>query len=112
MAREHLGEFEQLVLLACLRLGQKAYTVAVLSEIETRTGRATQHSAVYVALRRLERKGLVQSHLGEATSERGGRPKRFFEVQPHAYKALTAAKDALLAMWQDLDPQSDGGVGT
>ena len=102
MARKHLGEFEQLVLLACLRLGNRAHTVAILEEIEARTGRATKHSAVYVALRRLERRGLVHSQLGEATPERGGRPKRYFEVQPHAYEALTAAKEALLAMWQDL----------
>ena len=109
MAREHLGEFEQLVLLACLHLGDDAYTVRILDEITNRTGRKTQHSAVYVALRRLEKRGFVTSRLGEATPERGGRAKRFFKVRPHAMKALEEARDALLAMWRDLEPSTEGG---
>ena len=104
MSRDALGGFEQLVLLACLRLGTAAYTVSVLEEIERRTGRSVQHSAVYVALRRMEKRGLVRSALGEPTPERGGRPKRFFEVLPAALPALVESRDALLAMWDGLDP--------
>lgn len=104
MTREHLGEFEQLVLLACLRLGDSAYTVSILEEIEARTGRSVQHSAVYVALRRLEKRQLVESFLGEPTAERGGRPKRFFTVLPEATRALTESRDQLLAMWDGLQP--------
>ena len=103
MGRESLGEFEQLVLLACLRLGTGAYTVSVVDEIAARTGRDPSPSAVYAALRRLEDKELVDSRLGESTPERGGRPKRFFRVRPEAVVPLREARDDLLAMWEGLD---------
>lgn len=101
--RETLGELEQLVLLACLRLGAEAYTVSVVSELSERAGRDLSHATVYVALRRLEKKGLVQSSLGSATPERGGRPKRFFEVRPEALPLLEQARDALLSMWEGVE---------
>ncbi|MEZ4426047.1 MAG: PadR family transcriptional regulator [Gemmatimonadota bacterium] len=104
MTREALGEFEHLVLLACVHLGRDAYTVGIVQEIEARTGRSVQHSAAYVALRRLEKRGLVRSELGEPTPERGGRAKRFFRVQPEAWSALVASREALLAMWEGIDP--------
>ena len=103
MGRGSLGEFEQLVLLACLRLGDGAYTVAIAEEITGRTGRDTSHAAVYIALRRLEEKGLVGSALGESTPERGGRPKRFFQPTPEALPALHEARAALLSMWEGLE---------
>lgn len=103
MGRESLGEFEQLVLLACLQLGEEAYTVAVVEEIARRTGREASPAAVYVALRRLEEKGLVTSSLGEATPERGGRPKRFFRAEPEALPLLREARDVLLGMWKGLE---------
>lgn len=103
MGRETLGEFEQLVLLACLQLGEDAYTVSIVDEIARRTGREASHSAVYVALRRLEDKGLATSSLGESTPERGGRPKRFFRAAPEALPALREARDALLSMWDGLE---------
>lgn len=103
MGRETLGEFEQLVLLACLRLGDDAYVVPIIQEIEERTGRAVTHAAVYVALRRLEKRGLVRSQLGAPTPERGGRAKRFFHVQPEARQLLREARDALLSMWDGLE---------
>lgn len=103
MGRKSLGDFEQLVLLACLRLGEGAYTVSVMQEIERRTGRSPSHAAVYVALRRLETRGLVTSELGESTATRGGRPKRFVRVRPEAVAMLEEARDDLLSMWQGLD---------
>jgi DNA-binding PadR family transcriptional regulator len=104
VARETLGEFEQLVLLACVRLGEDAYAVPILREIRERTGREVTHAAVYVALRRLEAKGLVRSSLGGATAERGGRARRFFSVAPEAVTRLRESRDALLNMWEDLEP--------
>ena len=104
MPRESLGEFEQLVLLACLRLESEAYAVPIIEEIERRAGRAASHAAVYVALRRLEKKGLVTSRLGDPTPQRGGRAKRYFEVQPEAMPMLREARDALLQMWEGLEP--------
>lgn len=103
MGRKTLGEFEQLVLLACLRLGDDAYTVSVMREIAARTGREASHAAVYVALRRLEERKLVTSHLGAATPERGGRAKRFVRVLPEAVTMLRAARDDLMNMWQGLE---------
>lgn len=103
MGRETLGEFEQLVLLACLQLGDEAYTVSIVDEIARRAGREASHSAVYVALRRLEEKGLVGSRLGDSTPERGGRPKRFFRAEPEALPALREARDRLLSMWEGLE---------
>lgn len=103
MGRDTLGEFEQLVLLACLQLGDEAYTVSIVDEIARRTDREVSHSAVYVALRRLEEKGLVRSEMGESTPERGGRPKRFFRAEPGALPALRQARDILLSMWEGLE---------
>ncbi len=103
MSRDTLGEFEQLVLLACLRLGVGAYTLAVADEISRRTGREASHAAVYVALRRMEGKGLVASSLGDTSSARGGRPRRFFQVLPEAKERLREARDALLTMWDGVD---------
>jgi len=104
VAKDTLGEFEQLVLLACLRLGPRAYAVPIINEIEDRTGRSASHAAVYIALRRLEKKGLVESSLGEPTPERGGRAKRYFRVDASARRRLRDSRDALLAMWDGLEP--------
>lgn len=103
MGRNSLGEFEQLVLLACLRLGDEAYVVPVMEEIEQRTGRSVTHAAVYVALKRLEERGLVASELGTSTPERGGRPKRFFRVAPEAVSMLSEARQAMDNMWKGVE---------
>ena len=82
MGRRGLGNFEQVVLLACLQLGKEAYPVSVMKEIEARTGHAPAHAAVYMAVKRLEQRGLVETRLGASTPERGGRPKRRVKVKP------------------------------
>lgn len=102
--RNSLGELEQLILLACLRLGPEAYTVSVVDELSARAHRDVTHATVYVALRRLEEKGLVTSVLGDSTPDRGGRPRRLFRVQPQAMAVLEGARDALLNMWDGLEP--------
>ena len=103
MPRQSLGEFEQLVLLACVRLGPDAYSVPIIAEIESRTGRNASHAAVYVALKRLEKKGYVSSRIGDPIPERGGRSKRHYEVLPHALEELRASRDALLNMWEGVE---------
>lgn len=105
MPRESLGEFEQLVLLACLRLGPDAYSVSIIDEIAARAGRDASHAAVYVALKRLEKKGLVSSRMGESVAERGGRSKRHFEVMPEAVEQLRTSRDALLRMWDGVEAE-------
>ena len=103
MPRESLGEFEQLVLLACIRLGPEAYVVPIIDEIAVHAGRSVSHAAVYVALKRLEKKGMVTSRLGAPVAERGGRSKRHFEVLPPAVEQLRASRDALLSMWDGVE---------
>jgi PadR family transcriptional regulator, regulatory protein PadR len=93
--RGHLGEFELLVLLAILRVGEDAYGMMIRREIEQRTGRKTTIGAVYLTLERMEQKGYVSSELGEATPERGGRAKRFFTVSPSGRQALRSSLTAV-----------------
>lgn len=100
-----LGEFEQLVLLALLRLGRDAYGATVRREIESRAGREVAISAVYTTLERLERKGYVRSRVGEPTAERGGRRRRHFELRPAGAHALRAAYEAFIGMTAGLERQ-------
>lgn len=107
--REHLGELEQIVLLAVLRLGDEAYGVPVRREIERRTGRSLTVGALYRTLDRLETKGYVTSWFGEPTALRGGRSKRHFRVRSIGLRMLRASRDALDAMWEGLQPQVTRG---
>jgi PadR family transcriptional regulator, regulatory protein PadR len=100
-----LGEFEQLVLLAVMRLDGEAYAVPIRQEIENRTSRSVARGALYVTLDRLEEKGYLKSWLGDSTAERGGRAKRFYEVRPAGVKALEHAWTALRSMWAGLEPK-------
>ncbi|HZD04098.1 MAG TPA: helix-turn-helix transcriptional regulator [Longimicrobiales bacterium] len=98
---DHLGEFEQLVLLALLSLeGDQSYGMNVRRVLAEIAGRDVSVPTVYSALDRLEAKGLVRSHLGEATPERGGRAKRFFRVRRAGVAALREARGRLDRMWE------------
>lgn len=108
--REHIGELEQIVLLAVLRLGEDAYGVPIRLEIERRTGRSLTVGALYRTLDRLEAKGYVTSRFGEPTPERGGRSKRYFRVRAPGLRVLRASRDALAAMWEGLEPQVTRGA--
>lgn len=94
----YLGEFEHIILLALLRLGDEAYGMQVRREIEDRTSRAVTIGAVYATLDRLESKGLVTSTLGEPTAERGGRAKRTFVVTAEGVAALRHSQESLRQM--------------
>jgi PadR family transcriptional regulator len=107
--REHLGEFEQIVLLAILRLGREAYGVPIRLDIEQRTGRAVTVGALYRTLDRLEDKGYISSAFSDPTPERGGRSKRYFTVRPRGLRTLRASRQALAAMWEGLEPLVLGG---
>lgn len=98
-----LGEFEQLVVLGVLHGGQDAYGVPVWREIGARTGREVSLAAVYKTLDRLEAKGLVRSHVGAPTAERGGRAKRLYRVTPPGLRAVKAALDGVRRMTAGLD---------
>ena len=111
--QQGLGEFEQMVLLAILHAsaGGEAYGVPIVDEIERRTGRTVSRAAVYVTLRRLEKRGLVTSWMSEPTGERGGKARRCVRVEPAGLAVLREARRAMTSMWADLDPEAAGGVG-
>ena len=103
MAKDkYLGEFEILVMAAVIRLADEAYGVAIIEEIETRTGRSVAIGALYATLTRLEKKEFVSVRLGEATAERGGRAKRYFSVTRQGQAQLNKSIDVFNAMLSDL----------
>ena len=106
MTHQGLGEFEQLVLLAVAHLGDDAYGIPIVDEIERRTGRSTARAAVYVTLRRLEDKGLVSSWMSDPTPERGGKARRYVKLEPSGVAALREARRLAERMWHGLDPAS------
>jgi DNA-binding PadR family transcriptional regulator len=103
MPDTYLGEFEQVVLLAILRLGEDAYAIPVREEIEARAGRSVARGALYTALERLETKGCLSSRMSEPLPERGGRSRRYYTVTATGLAALRASREALLALWQGME---------
>ena len=99
-----LGEFEQIVLLAILQVEGEVYGVPIVGEIERRTGRTISRAAVYVTLRRLEKRGLLVSWMSEPTGERGGKARRCVRVEPEGVALLRESRRAMDRMWDDLDP--------
>ena len=93
-----IGDFEQRILFALIRLGADAYGVTIRDEIEGRTGRAVSAGALYTALDRLEKRGLVSSRLGDPTPERGGKRKRLYSVEPAGERALAHVYESLQLM--------------
>lgn len=100
MKRTYLGEFEEIVLLTVATLeGQQVYGVAVTHEIAQQTGRAVRLNQVHAALHRLEEKGMVSTHLGGATAERGGRRKRLVTITAYGHRILREIKDVRAHLW-------------
>ncbi|HET9370343.1 MAG TPA: PadR family transcriptional regulator [Vicinamibacterales bacterium] len=99
-----LGEFEQLVLFAVLQRDE-AYGVTIRDDIEERTGRRASAGAVYTTLERLEARGLVSSHWGEPTPERGGKRKRYYRLKPAGREALARSWRAVRAMARGATPK-------
>ena len=98
-ARSQLGDLEELVLLAVLRLGEKAYGAAIREELKQHADRAASVSTIYVTLMRLEEKGHVRSWMGEPTGERGGKAKRYFQLRPEGVNALESTRTIRERMW-------------
>jgi len=99
-----LGEFEVVVLMAVLHLGEDAYGSAIRDEIERRAGRDVSRGAVYITLERLEGKGLLTSITGETSDSRGGRPKRIFRATPAGIKSVKRALSMVTRMHKGLEP--------
>src|SRR5688500_6510595 len=99
----NLGEFEHVVLLAILRLGDQAYAIPVRQEIEDRTGRSVARGALYTALERLEAKKCLRSRMSDPLPESGGRSRRYFSVTPAGLAAVRASRRSLLNLRQGLE---------
>lgn len=102
MKGTNLGEFEELVLLTIAALVNEAYSVAICDEIEKITGRSAKLGVVHAVLHRLEEKGLVKSKLGEATSSRGGKRKRYYSISSAGKAALIKAKEMRDQLWNKI----------
>jgi DNA-binding PadR family transcriptional regulator len=97
--QRQLGDLEELVLLAVLRLGGDAWGARIREELKLQAGRAVSISTVYVTLMRMEEKGLARSWMGEPTGERGGKAKRYFEVSAEGVQALESSRAVRERMW-------------
>jgi DNA-binding PadR family transcriptional regulator len=102
---ESLGEFEQLVMLAVLRLDEDAYGTSIREELKLRAERDVSPGAIFTTLERLESRGLVTSRYGEPTPERGGRRKRFYHLSPHGRRLLSRSLDTVKRMARGLEPK-------
>lgn len=102
MERQLLTDFELMIVLAILRRRDDAYAVAIADELEATAGRRVLLPAIYAALERLERQGLLNSLLGEPTAERGGRAKRYYRVSSSGLRAAKETQRAFVALWSDI----------
>lgn len=103
MTPRFLGEFEQMVLLAILQLGDRAFAVSVLEELDRRAGRSVSRGTLYKTLERLETKGLVRWAPEDGPPERGGHPRRRFSVTGRGIIALQESREALGRLWEGLE---------
>jgi DNA-binding PadR family transcriptional regulator len=99
----NLGEFEEVVLLAVLRLEDEAYAIPIREEIQLRARRRVARGALYTGLERLEGKGLLSSRMSEPRPERGGRSRRYFQLTARGLAALRVSRRARLDLWQGLE---------
>lgn len=102
MGRIQIGEFEELVLLIVAILRDNAYGISVMEELESQTGRKINVSAVHSALDRLESKGFLESSVGGATAERGGRRKRFFNITVAGQHTLDAIHEQRNKLYEQI----------
>jgi PadR family transcriptional regulator, regulatory protein PadR len=102
MKKYQLGEFEEVVILTVGVLYKEAYGVSIKKEIESRLARSVSMGALHTALKRLEDKGYLKSFDGEATEERAGRPKKYFQITALGKKAMEYSKSTRDALWNDI----------
>ena len=107
MGTNRLGHFEHRVLLAILRLGREAYSVGIVLELEERTGREVSQSSVFIALQRMEKKGLLASRIDDTTKPETGRVRRYFRLTPEAMEQLREYRSDLIALWDGVGATLD-----
>ncbi len=103
----YLGEFEQMLLLAAIRLGDEVYGARLMEELESSVGRRVSRGSVYVTLDRMQDKGWITSSLSESRPERGGRPRRVIHVTPEGVSQLRRSREALLTLWDGIEEALD-----
>jgi PadR family transcriptional regulator PadR len=108
--RSYLGEFELMILLAILHLGDQAYGVPIARELELHRGREVSVGSVYAALERLETKGLIASSLGDPTPERGGKAKRYFRVNGEGMRQVNETRRVLTSLWKQVPQWKGEGI--
>ena len=109
MPRDALGQFEHQVMLAILQLHGEAYSVPLVLHLEERTDREVAQSAVYIALRRLEEKGLLTSRMDESAVAETGRVRRYFSLTEAGLERLRRSRETLFRLWEGLDALFDDG---
>ena len=100
MKKYHLGEFEEIILLTIGILNNRAYSLSIKDEIDSRLSRSVSFGALHTALKRLEEKGYLKSFAGESTEERAGRPRQYFEITAIGKKAMRYTKDTRDELWK------------
>jgi DNA-binding PadR family transcriptional regulator len=101
-SRGYLGELEIMLLLAVIHLGEEAYGIPIVRELELHREKNVSVGSVYAALERLEEKGLVSSFLGDPTPERGGKAKRFFRITREGLRQVHETRRVLTKLWRAL----------
>lgn len=102
MGKHHLGEFEEIVMLTVALLGQKAYGFGIIEEIESRMNRSVSIGAMQTVLKRLEEKGYLHSEFGEATTSRGGRRRRYYQLTNAGVSILEETQEYRMSLWKDV----------
>jgi DNA-binding PadR family transcriptional regulator len=101
--KKFMGEFEQMIVAAVLRLGEGAYGTAIIDAVAQATGREVSSGALSITLDRMERKGLIRSDLGDPSEERGGRARRYVRITPAGLALARDSRRALLNSWQAIE---------
>lgn len=101
-----LGEFEQVLMLAIMRLGEDAYGASIRQEVLARAGRDVSLGAIYPTLDRLEKKRLIRSERSRPDPSRGGRPRRMVKLEPSGQVALNRSREGFLSLWAGFEPEA------
>ncbi|MFT6855843.1 MAG: PadR family transcriptional regulator PadR [Cyclobacteriaceae bacterium] len=102
MSKEHIGELEELVLLLIIMLKDDAYGLSIRNALKEEASRVITIGAVHGTVSRLEKKGFIESHMGGATEERGGRRKRIFKITAAGKNVLARSRDVKVNLWQKI----------
>jgi len=110
MGKDHLGEFEELILLLIVLLKDEAYGLVIRHALKEHADRTVTIGAVHGTVNRLEKKGFIESNLGGASELRGGRRKRLFTITASGKKILEKTRDARVSLWGKIPELAIGNM--